>query len=291
MLRKLKKPLFLIFFLVFCYFLAEFRTDGFRTPKIVFEVSYKTNLGKNVLCGEKRSELDRILSKKFVYLGRGRQSFVFENGGYVIKFINYRNIYYPKFLRFLKIPILQKSLDRKDRRFPMTFDSIALCYDKLKYETALIYSNIGKRDGLDKKLKLKNRYGQEFEIDLDSTYFVLQRKVKPLYKTLNGYYERGGGKELKVGIDSFLGLIFSRCEKFIADDDLNSGKNCGFLEKRAVIIDVGKLYLDGSLKEEIFFRREVFRSTKFFRRWLLKNYPDLVEYLDKKMEEKFLKYR
>jgi hypothetical protein len=290
MLRKLKKPFFFVFLLAVCYFLAEGRTDGFRTPKILFKVNYKTNLRKKVLCGEKRTELEKILSKKFVYLGRGRQSFVFESGEYVIKFLNYRNIYYPKFLRFLKIPVLQKSLDRKDRRFPMTFDSIALCYDRLSYETALIYSNIGK-DRLNKKLKLNNRYGQEFEIDLDSTYFVLQRKVKPLYETLNGYYERGGEKALKLGINSFLGLIFSRCEKFIADDDLNSGKNCGFLGKRAVIIDVGKLYLDESLKEEVFFRGEVFRSVKFFRRWLLKNYPDLVTYLDEKMEERFLKYR
>jgi hypothetical protein len=281
MFGKLKKIFFLILFLVFCYFLAEIRTDGFRTPKIVFKVDYKTSLG-SVFC-EDKSEVDEILSKKFVYLGRGRQSFVFESGEYVIKFLNYRNIYYPKFLKFLKIPILQRSLDRKDRRFPMTFDSIALCCDKLRDETALIHSNIGGDKGVDRKLRIENKYGQEFEVDLDSTYFVLQRKVKPLYETLNGYYERGGVKELKLGIDSFLKLIFSRCRKLIADDDLNSGKNCGFLDRRAVIIDVGKLYLDESLRDEVSFKVEVLRSTKFFRRWLLKNYPEVVGYLDEKI--------
>ncbi len=282
MFKNLLKRLFLFLFIIFLWLLAENRTDGFRTSKIIFDLP--TRWKTQDLTIEEYQKISAILNQKFNYLGRGRQCFVFESETheYVLKFINFSNVSYPSFLKMFPISPLKKSLERKDERFPKTFASLALAFEKLKNETALVYVHLdGKK--INNKVEIKNKYGQTFRIDLNETCFIIQKKAKPLFLSLEEFFlEREKG--LEKGIDEFLNVIVARCKKNIADDDFNAEMNIGFLEGKALIIDTGKLY-PANLENKESFKSEILLSTKFLRRWIEKNHSEALPYLEKRIDE------
>lgn len=272
-----------VFVLIFLYFFAENRTDGFRTTKINFHDKYKGFSSKNF------EEVKEIFSQKFRYLGRGRQFFVFESEDkeYVIKFINYNNIY-PLYIlkKFSFINLVNKSVKRKQKRYPITFESIKLAFDDLKEETAIICFNFNNSDELKKNIQIISKYGQPFSIDLDKTYFLVQKKIDPIYPTLERFFVEGGDDKLKKGLNSILDLFIERTKKGISDDDLNIDDNVGFIKDEAKIIDIGKLFKDGNLKDKKNIKKEVLKSTKFLMIWLKKKYPHLSFYLEKEIDKK-----
>lgn len=283
MFKNLLKRLFIFLFIIFLWLLAEKRTDGFRTSKIIFDLpSYWRTPDLTI---EEYQKINAILNQKFKYLGRGRQCFVFESETheYVLKFINFSNVSYPAFLKMFPLAPLKKSLARKDERFPQTFASLALAFEKLKDETALVYVHLdGKK--INNKVEIKNKYGQTFGINLNETCFIIQKKAKPLFLSLEEFFLKEKEKGLEKGIDEFLNVIVARCKKNIADDDFNAEMNIGFIDGKALIIDTGKLY-PANLENKEAFKGEILLSTKFLRRWLEKNHLEALPYLEKRIEE------
>ncbi|KPK32561.1 MAG: hypothetical protein AMS24_03890 [Chlamydiae bacterium SM23_39] len=272
-----------IFFLAFLYFFSESRTDGFRTTKIIFNFNNKNYSNKNF------EDYEKIFSQKFTYLGRGRQFFVFESEDkkYVIKFINYNNIC-PIYIlkKFSFINFVKKSIERKNKRYPLTFGSIKLAFNRLKDEAAIIYIHLNDMYKIKKKIQIISKYGQPFKIDLDKTVFFVQKKIDPIYPSLERCYMEGGEELLKKRLNNVLDLFILRAKKCVSDDDLNVETNIGFIKDKAKIIDIGKLFKDDKLKNKKNFKKEILKSTKFLRLWVKKKYPSISFYLDKEIEEK-----
>lgn len=275
-------------FVIICialYFFAESQTDGFRTTKIIFpeDIYIKTKISD-----QESEKIKNILSQKFYYFKRGRQSFVFESEDkkYVIKFINKSNIFYPAFLEYFSfIKILKKSLKRKDKRYFLTFDSMKLSFDNLKEEAALLHFLIKEKKLSNKKICLISKYKNPFFVDADKTIFLIQKKIDPIYFVLKKMH---GQNKLEKGLDSFLDLVFTRCKKQILDDDLNVGTNYGFLNEKAKIVDVGKLFFSENLMDKNGIKKEMLKSTKFLRRWINKNFPNYSGYIEDRIENHYL---
>lgn len=270
----------IIFLLVpIFYFFAEFRTDGFRTNKILADHPIEYQCKKKYV-----SKLTNILDQKFIYLDRGRQSFVFESEDkkYVLKFVNFNNIKYPYFLRYFDfLDILKRSLDRKDKRYPWTFESMILSYEKLAKETGIVYVHIGKKEDVRKKVRLVTKYGQEFCLDIDSTCFILQKKMMPVYS----YLRNADEEEFKKALKDIVEIFYRRSVKGILDDDLNIEKNLGFYKNKAKIMDVGKLYFD-KIESRDDLQKEMDRSLKFLKKWIFENYPKYDQFLKDYIDEK-----
>lgn len=272
-MKKLKIALISLGLFGLC-FLAWKRTDGFRSSAITFS-SDKTF---PILQTDPPDNLTGILAQKFRYLGRGRQAFVFvsEDNQYVIKFFNFHHFYYPF---GLKPPFLKD----KTKRLDLTFSSYQLAFDKLPEETALIYVHlrqgaVKQRPKFKTKMQLINPVGVPIEIDLNQTYFVVQKKAAPFFGHLTDLAKE---KNLPAGIDAFLQTIITRLNAKILDDDLDSGKNYGFLEGRAVNFDAGRLIEQKELPREMFVS-ELRKSTKMLFRWLKDNYPEQSAYLKRR---------
>lgn len=280
---KLFRSLVILFFFIFFWFLAEIRTDGFRTSKIMFDLPTEWRI--HPLSKEENSEINNILSQSFTYLGRGRQCFVFESADqkYVLKFINYNNVSYPSFLKAFPIGILKNSLKRRDERYPLTFSSMVLAFENLQKETGLVYVHLDDVK-FKRKVLIKNKYGQALKVDLDKTCFILQKKAKPLFSSLEEFYLKEKEAGLKKAIDEFLNVVVARCKKNIADDDFNAEMNIGFYKEKALIIDTGKLYT-ADLQDKEIFKNELFYSTKFLKIWLEKHHQEALPYLEKKIAE------
>lgn len=250
------------FIAVFLSFLAEIRTEGFRVSKLKHDTFVEI------------SNFD--LNKNFFYLGRGRQFFVFQSqcGNYVLKFINFNNISYPKIFKY--IPFFKNSLNRRDQRWDLTFNSLKLALN-LQEETKIKCIHLGRST---QSICIFDKFNRKFILDLDKTGFIIQRKADPFFPTLQKAYEKEGIDGVIKRIDAFLKVINDRISKNIADDDLNIANNMGFVGEEAVIIDIGRLYLDPNLIR----KKELLRSSKNLRVWLLNNYPNVVGYLDEKID-------
>lgn len=273
--------------LSFAIFLAETRTDGFRTSKVIFNLDYDPSYEIQTITEQDISKARKIFEQNFIYLGRGRQYFVFESidGKYVIKLLNHCNFSYPSILKNLSfIKPIDKIVKRKEGKYPLTFSSMKLSFEKLKHDSRLIYINLNKSKKLHKTINITNKSNVTFKIDLDKTIFILQKKVSPFFTSLEKIYENEKEKGLEEAIDEYLHFIASRCSKNIADDDPTIQDNMGFKNHIPVLIDTGRLYLSDHLQEKYCMTEEMIKSTKFLRRWLINNHPDQVSFLDKKMD-------
>ncbi len=273
-------------------FLAWQRTDGFRSSAIIFDLPADLEKNQEVLKEsqgeqsnretESLADLEQILAQKFHYLGRGRQAFVFvsEDNQYVIKFFNFHHFYYPF---FSKPPFLKD----KSKRLNLTFSSYQLAFDRLPEETGLIYVHLKQEQQRNQrlvqqkpkfktKIQLINPSGVPIKVDLNQTYFVVQKKAAPFFSHLTRLAQE---KKLRAGVDAFLQTVVKRLDAKILDDDLDLAKNYGFIEGRAVNFDAGRLMVKTELSQELF-TSELRKSTKMLFRWLEEHYPEESTYLE-----------
>jgi hypothetical protein len=289
-LKKCKIPL-IFSVALFLIIVGEKRSEGFRTEKIVFSLDYDASFEINSVADSDLLNVKKILNQNFFYLGRGRQFFVFvsEDGNFVLKFLNHFNFSYPSLLKKISFfkPI-DKIIKRKDSKYPLTFSSLKLAFEKLKDESGLVYINLNKGQKLKQKVHLINKSGVSLSIDLDSTFFVLQKKGSSFFSYFKKVAEKENKEELRRAIDSYLLLVMNRCQKNVADDDFNLRDNIGFYGDRPFIMDMGRLYLDRDLSKKDHLLKEIQRSTKILRRWLIENHPEEVFFLDTRIKVIFL---
>ena len=285
---KTKAKVLLIFIVIFSFsLLAHFRGKGFHESKILSSLEYNPQWDISLEENEKKKIL-KILSQDFFYLNRGRQCFVFVSADkkYVIKFFNHRRFRVPDYFSY--IPFFEKTCNKKreirNNRLQFYFNSYKLAYEKLKEETGLIFVHLNKTTDLHKKIRIKDPCSGIHEMDLDAVEFVLQKKSEPILSYLQERMEKEGDIGFEKALDTFLQVIATRCNKNISDDDLDVAINFGFVEGKAIVFDSGRFYINENLKQSENFKREMLKSTKFFRRWLNKNYSEMINYFDQKVE-------
>lgn len=293
--KMIFRLVFMLLSLVFFVLLAEYRTDGFRTFKIIsnfgfeiFDTKNNSKIYKNIVFSKEEVErASRILNMKFYFLSKGNQFYVFESQDhrYVIKFINFKNFSYPSFLKKVPLKVLEKSIQRKDKRYPLVFSSIALAYEKLKDETGLVFVNLNQDIKFEKQIILINKFGVEKRVALDDACFVLQKKASSFFSTMEKRFKSEGGEAIKKGIDEFFETIEARCRKNIADEDANDEmKNVGIFKNKVLITDIGKLYYNEKLQNKSDFLREMQDSCNSLRDWLNREHREELIYLDEKFK-------
>jgi hypothetical protein len=217
--------------------------------------------------------------EKFTFIGCGRQSFAFidDKNRYVLKIINQsrfdmhpllKNVPLPSFLHEWR----DKKLSRRQKRVRDFFLSYQIAFDYLKEETAIEYfhfSNLPEEYAL-----VTDPTNITWFIDLSNCWFVVQKKMDLFPEVLEMYKKR---PHLWIRtITSFFELVKKRCDKGIADDDLNVLGNVGFIGTKAYLLDPGRIYLDPAIKEGIGRREEIRKSSKHLRAWIAKNQPDML---------------
>lgn len=257
-------------FCLFLCLLAFQRTGGFRTSAILFTIENDQDWQTKKPSGLVR----KVLSQKFSYLGKGRQTFVFASadGKYVLKFFNYHHLYYPA---KVNVPLLKN----KKHRIEGLFSSYKLAFETLKKETGLLYLHLNQGSDFVKTIQLVNPCGVLIEVDLNKTYFVLQRKADLLPDCFATLADQG---KLKEGVDAFLELVLKKIDKQVIDDDLDAVKNYGFIGSRVVNFDAGR-YQKKEISHQLF-DAELKKSTKVLFKWMIKRYPEEAYYLRNKVK-------
>ena len=216
------------------------------------------------------AELESALAQTYRYLGSGGQCYCFVSADdkYVLKFFKQKAFSVPDW-GFLKGKRIKKKESKRDR----IYSAFRLAYDELREETALLYVHLNPTQILQKTIRVTDKENAEHTIDLDKTPFALQRKAELAF----GYIDRQDTEGAKKAIDDLLNLHTRLYKRGYRNRDPNIRSNCGFLNGRPILFDVGRIVQD---HKPLKIKTELERITPRLYRYLAQKHPDLLPHLE-----------
>lgn len=245
----------LVFFLAVCLYgasLIAFRAFSQRIPTkfslaaISSSREFHPEWEHRALLPEELHLCNLALAQSYTYLAQGGQSFVFlsSDGLYVIKFFKQALYNSPRWLRFLPPYLFRKYCSKKQAKsqdkLARDFRSYQLAFDQLAESTAVLLPHLNSSSHLRHILSLFDEEGQEYQIDLDQVSFLLQKRAHPLLPLLTTLEQAGAYEEARKVFKGVLTLINACHQRGIFDRDPELPANCGWIDGRAVKMDVGR---------------------------------------------------
>ena len=266
----------------FCYHC----TDGFTLSGVSSNRPYIPEYDSRPLDLSEKRELNLALSQPYQYHGCGGQSFIFfsQDQKYVIKLFKQRVFTVPLWVQYFPIPWVLNRYKEKMRwkrqdKIKRDFTSYKIALEELQDKTGVLFVHLNKTQNLCKKLTLTDKLHIEHEVDLDQIDFVVQKKADLVFDYIDSLMKSGQIAEAKKSVESLVYLIVDRCMQGYHDRDPNIKTNCGFLDHKAIKIDVGKLMHSDLVKNPDVMIQEVGRITAPFLKDLQTLYPELADHL------------
>lgn len=266
------KKIFKALLFAACFFAVERfchkETRGFSLPNIY---------GEEFEGLPTSGELPELIGP-FTFLDSGLESYVFLSADkkVVLKFFKHHHLREAD--RLAKIfPFCKKMSTQKRENFKRSLSSYQIAYNELKEETALLYLHLAKTEKRLPTVTLIDRLGIEHKVALDQVQFLAQRRADLLLQTLDS-------PQAKESISSLLSLISTRSSRGIADRDPMLERNFGFIDSKAVVIDLGSFSKDPFLKKKNRRNTTLFYETLPLRCLLAKEKPDLLPHFEKEFE-------
>ncbi len=249
-----KKIIVLSLLIALSYFLYwgyKRMTDGFHPGNICFPKECETY----TLPPQDLELLNTVVKQHFSYLGKGRQCYVFESedGKWVIKFFKCRRLglasiyeYIASIGLFTDI-INAKRAEKNDRRQRL-FMSAYLVATRLYHEAGIAYFQLTPSGASLPTLAITNSAGQNQTIDLNTTPFCIQRKGEHIFPTIARLVDANQIEEAKKRLDQLLAILVEKRKKGVSQCDvaLVTRGNVGYIEDRALFLDIGSFKLDKS---------------------------------------------
>jgi len=269
--------LFAISIKVWVNFNCSFRSDKMN-PNQFFKNHWDVAINDEVF-------LDKILDQNYRFLNKGRQSFVFvsDDDKYVIKFFRFHRYRVSTFNKVISVfsigrkytNILQRELNEL---YQENMNSYKLAYENLKEETGVIYVHLNKTQNLKKKLQIKDKFKSKYFIDLDNFGFVIQKKTKSFMQAL--LEAKDDIIEVQSLLESFVNNLHSIYSQNILNKDRHVLQNLGVLDNRVLEIDIGRFIVKKELENLDILHKEAYHYTVYLKKWLSKNIPDAIPFLD-----------
>ncbi|MEM8727926.1 MAG: hypothetical protein AAGE99_04375 [Chlamydiota bacterium] len=273
--------------------LFHFLTDDFSYSNITSDLRYHREWDIPMEADD-RMETQKALDQPYRYLESGSQSYVFmsEDQRYILKFFKHKRwTPHPLFATVpLPLPLDSKRKDRqrkKKERLYSTFGSCLIAYREFKKETGILFVHLNKIP-VDRTMTLKDGIGFKHKIALGDVEFVLQRKAIPTDKYLLSLKKEGKLEEAKQALSSLLAFTVKRAEKGYSDKDPHLIRNFGFIDRKAVEIDIGGFHHDPKKNLKYFYTDEMRRIRGKLLPWLEGNYPELFPYAKEELTKLIL---
>lgn len=205
------------------------------------------------------------LDQPYSYLGYGKQMTVFASvdGKYVIKFFNPRPVLkegwfhqWKKLRRFTSWRWIYHSYIQKQRRLAKLSHRYLLGVEQLSEEAGIVYAHLGPTTVLHHTLRLRDKEGKEHLLPLEKAPFVLQKRAELALAHFDRLHREGKVEEMQGALNQLRLLFVKRAEKGFTDRIQTLHNNYGFVEGKAIQIDLGRIREDvtHSEGEEIYFR-------------------------------------
>ncbi len=279
------------------FFLYRFLQDEFNLNNISYELAAPP-ADDFALFSQPPKEIQEILAKPFFYLGKGHQTYAFvsQDQDYVLKFIKFTYLK-TSFIDKLPntFPFTQFKLRHekwKQKRFLRIFAGYRLAFEKDADNTGLVWTHLSKTKNLYNQIVVKDRYGLKHPIDLDNTFFILQRKAVMTKDVLKTLLNRHEVETAKLYINHIFELYADEYKKGLTDSDHNVMSNTGFVGNKAIHIDVGRLALNQQMQDSEKFKKDLKKiAHKRFGRWIRAHHPkyyaEILSSIEGKLDEIF----
>lgn len=236
------------------------------------------------LSKEEQAKVETILSQPFSYLGKGCQvyAFISQDKQYVLKVFKQRSTQERSFLDRLPFsfnPFYKNKLHRM-ANFQDAMESSKTAFLELKDDAALLYGHLTKQEESPRLIALTDKQGRNFQVDINDTAFVLQKKADLLYPRITSFMKQGDTEGAKRTISSLLAFLEKLSRKGVVENDPSLRKNFGFVQGQPIQIDVGKLKIDPTKARSSTFKADLGNITQSFKTWLCENYPELNPFFE-----------
>ncbi len=268
----------------FCYA----QTDSFALHKILSSLSFHPEW--ETLAPEEQA-LETVFDQSYHYLSKGAQSYVFasDDGQYVIKFFRLNRLLPPWWTHLNPLPpalnaVRVGKILQKNQELAKDFESYVLAYQEMRAETGLLFVHLNKTQDLKHSLKIIDRLGIAYTLDLDGIEFLVQRKADLLYPGIAQKVEQEGLETGQALISSLVHLLSSRYQKGLFDKDPDLNTNFGVLDHAVIQIDVGRFRRQSDYPKTPM-RDELLRITDNLHQWLDVHYPPLAKHLKQEIAQ------
>jgi hypothetical protein len=208
---------------------------------------------------EKPDGLKKILSQPFTYLGKGRQFYVYasSDGKWVLKFMKCQRMNVSLFYEALPMPdyfneARIKRLMAKEERVMRIFTSLQLAQNVLSDLTGVYYTHLHS-ESEPELVTLRDPLGFESTLDVNKVPFVLQRRAESVFLVLDKLYIENKREALDARLQQLLDLFAELASRNVVDIDDGAflRGNIGFLQDRAIYIDVGTFVATNDAKARL----------------------------------------
>lgn len=265
--------------------------QGFYLPLILSNLPNDPRWEVPQLPTEETPFIHHLLSQKFTFLGSGGWCFAFlgEDGKTVLKFYKHTHLTLTEILKDFSFNKLLLHPPKWPENLPyfqeFNFKSCILLYTQVKERTGLLHIHLNKTEGRYPKVTLIDPSGVHHTVDLDQTEFVIQEKGELLIPHFQRLASLGEKEIAKKSVDELLACLMTFYRKGIKDFDKSIRKNFGFVEGKAITLDISSFGLDPSLKIPEEGKKEILLKTRRLARWLKKHQPDLYDYYETRIQE------
>ena len=152
--------------------------------------------------------------------------------------------------------------------------SYRLAFNTLR-ETGLVYIHLEKTSNLQQKITIIDRLGHSYLLPLDDVLLVVQKRADLVFPTLEKAVAQKDIVQGKKLIHSLLQVIDNRINKHISDQDPILEKNYGFIEDRAVHIELVDF---SSWSKAMDIKKEREKGLHTLATWLQTNSTELYRY-------------
>lgn len=263
------------------------KTDGFEVNNIYSNLSFNP---KWQVADTTQNDpwVHTILNQKFHYLAHGGQCYAFasEDGRYVLKFFKHHQRRVPWLFSNLPLPsslehLREKQRNKRENKLIRDFSSYKLCFEKLPEETGLLFVHLNKTISRLPSVVIIDKLNIEHRIALDELEFVIQKRAMLAYAYIDQLMKANRIEDARKAVGSICDLIIKRSQKGIFDEDAKIHRNFGFIEDKAVVVDVGRLKIDATRQDPQIYRHDLALITERFKHWLkIQRYYPLVDYLE-----------
>lgn len=230
------------------------------------------------------SLLDNIFAEPFHYLGHGKQMIALEseNRQFVLKLFYpmrplknewYKHAKYWK--EYFSLKWILRELFQKKVRLKKLFIRHQLAFEKLQKETGIVFVHLSPSTHISHTITIKDKIGKQHFLDLTNTPFIIQEKAILVPEYLATLFKQNAINEIKEAITALEHLFARRIEEGITDRIQTMANNFGFVGKKPIQIDVGRIHFD----ESIFLtpEKEYERVLNNFHAWLYKQFPQFQQ--------------
>lgn len=273
------------------HFFCGQKTKGFRPYLILSDLPNDPRWETPPLSPQEQQDLAKILDQPFTYLGSGGWCYAFlgQDQKTVLKFYRHSHLLPSSILKdfsFEKLLLKSQTLSPNAQYFQeFTFKSCMLLLKEAKERSGLIYVHLNKTQNMHKPVVLVDNIGAQHLIDLDKTEFVVQKKADLLIPHLKTLIEQHRLEEAKRCLDDMLDCLTALYRSGMRDYDTSLRQNFGFVDGRAITLDLSSFGFDPSLQDPANYKKEINIKTKRLGHWLKKYHPDLFAYYDAKLKQ------